>query len=258
MDPPEAAMTVQHTTPINLLNYDALSFDCYGTLIDWEAGILATLEPWASKAGLDMTGEDLLLAYADCEATAERETSTALYPEILASSFRSLGGLLNTAVTDEEAERFGASVRDWPAFPDSHDALVSLAETYQLVILSNVDRASFADSNARLDVDFDLILTAEDIGSYKPNPRNFAHLLKAAAERDITPERVLIVAQSLFHDHVPAKAAGLDSVWINRRHDSEGWGATPPPPAPVTPDLEFPSMKAFAAAVEAAKADSAS
>ncbi|AQA06689.1 haloacid dehalogenase, type II [Mycobacterium sp. MS1601] len=238
---------------MNLLNYDALSFDCYGTLIDWETGIRATLEPWASKAGLDMTGEDLLLAYADCEATAERETPTALYPEILANSFRRLGTVLNTPVTDEEAQRFGASVGDWPAFPDSHEALVSLAETYQLIILSNVDRASFAASNARLDVDFDLILTAQDIGSYKPSPRNFEHLLEAAGERNIAPERVLVVAQSLFHDHVPAKAAGLDSVWINRRHDNEGWGATPPPPAPVTPDLEFPSMQAFADAVKVAK-----
>ena len=127
-----------------------------------------------------------------------------------------LGAQLDAPVSDEEAAAFGASVPDWPAFPDSPEALARLAARYRLIILSNVDRTSFAGSNRRLGVTFTSILTAQDVGSYKPSPRNFAAL---AAERErlgIPEGRLLHVAQSLFHDHVPAKAAGLPTVWINR------------------------------------------
>jgi len=116
-----------------------------------------------------------------------------------------------------------------------------------------VDRASFAGSNARLGADFTSIITAQDVGSYKPSPRNFEALASEAARLGIRPGGLLHVAQSLFHDHVPAKRAGLPTVWIHRRHARSGWGATPQPPAPVTPDWEFPSMAAFAAAVESGR-----
>jgi 2-haloalkanoic acid dehalogenase type II len=236
---------------VTFADFDALSFDCYGTLIDWEAGLAAALRPWAARHSLALTDEALLLAYSTHEATAEAEHPTALYPEILARSMRALGEELGAPVTDAEAEAFGASVPAWPAFADSPDALARLASRYKLIILSNVDRTSFAGSNARLGVTFTSILTAQDIGSYKPSPRNFEALL---AERDrlgIPEGRLLHVAQSLFHDHVPAKAAGLPTVWINRRHAKPGWGATPEPEAPVTPDWTFPSMGAFADAVDA-------
>ena len=232
-------------------DFDALSFDCYGTLIDWEAGIVAALRPWADRNGLALGDEELLLAYSAQEAAAEADEPSAAYPAILARSMRAVGGQLGVPVTDEEAAAFAASVPDWPAFPDSADALARLARRYQLIILSNVDRASFAGSNRRLGVVFTSILTAQDIGSYKPSPRNFAAL---AAERErlgIPEGRLLHVAQSLFHDHVPAKAAGLPTVWINRRDARPGWGATPAPTAPVAPDWTFASMEAFADAVEA-------
>lgn len=102
----------------------------------------------------------------------------------------------------------------------------------------------------RLGVEFTSVLTAEEIGSYKPSPRNFDALGAEGRRLGVDRGRVLHVAQSLFHDHVPAKRAGLRTVWINRRHDRPGWGATPAPPAEVTPDWEFPSMAAFASAVE--------
>ncbi len=232
-------------------DFDALSFDCYGTLIDWEAGIAAVLRRWADADGLAMTDEALLLAYSTHEAAAEVEHPADLYPAILARSMRALGAELGVPVSDEEAAAFGASVPDWPAFADSHDALARLGTHYRLIILSNVDRTSFAASNRRLGVEFAGIVTAQDVGSYKPSPRNFAAL---AAERErlgIPEGRLLHVAQSLFHDHVPAKAAGLPTVWIDRRHDQPGWGATPDPGAPVTPDWTFPSMAAFADAVDA-------
>jgi 2-haloacid dehalogenase len=232
-----------------LTDFEALSFDCYGTLIDWEAGLLAVLGPWARARGLELTGAELLTAYAQVEGAAEAEHPAEAYPEILARGMRLLGGNLGAEVTAEDAASLARSVPDWPAFPDSHDALAALGKRFKLIILSNVDRASFAASKARLGVEFTSVITAQDVGSYKPSPRNFEALASEAARLGIRPGGLLHVAQSLFHDHVPAKRAGLPTVWIHRRHDRGGWGATPQPPAPVTPDWEFPSMAAFAAAV---------
>ena len=233
---------------MELTDFEALSFDCYGTLIDWEAGLLAVLGPWAHTHGLELADEELLTAYAQVETAAEAEHPADAYPEILARGMRLLGGNLGAEVTDDDADRLARSVPDWPAFPDSHDALVALGRRYKLIILSNVDRASFAGSNTRLGVEFTSIITAQDVGSYKPSPRNFEALASEAARLGIRQGGLLHVAQSLFHDHVPAQRAGLATAWIHRRHDRDGWGATPQPPAPVTPDWEFPSMAAFAAA----------
>jgi 2-haloalkanoic acid dehalogenase type II len=236
---------------VSLADFDALSFDCYGTLIDWETGIAAVLRPWAATHGVPLSDEELLTAYSTHEAEAESAHPTDLYPRILARSFKSLGAALGVPVSDEDAARLGGSVPEWPAFPDSAEALASLAARYQLIILSNVDRTSFARSNRRLGVTFTSILTAEDIGSYKPSARNFDALVRERARLGIPDGGLLHVAQSLFHDHLPAKAAGLPTVWIDRRHAKPGWGATPEPPAPVTPDWTFPSMAAFADAVDA-------
>jgi 2-haloalkanoic acid dehalogenase type II len=202
---------------------------------------------------LTLSDEELLLAYADNEAKAELETPGLLYSGILADAFRRTGDTLGAAVSDEWAERLGTSVPDWPAFPDSHDALASLAENYQLIIVSNVHREGFAGSNARLGVTFDRIITAEDVGAYKPSAPHFEALDATLAELGIPPHRLLHVAQSLFHDHVPAARHGLDSVWINRRHDRPGWGATPEPTGAFSYGIEFPSMAAFAAAARQSK-----
>jgi 2-haloacid dehalogenase len=242
---------------MDLTDYEALSFDCYGTLIDWEAGIAAVLRPWAGSAGLDVADEELLLAYAGNEAALERETPTALYPEILAAAFRRTGDALGAAVSDEWAHRLGDSVPDWPAFPDSADALALLARRYKLIILSNVHRTGFAGSNQHLRGDFAAIITAEDVGAYKPAENHFRALDETLADLGVARSGLLHVAQSLFHDHVPAKRAGLPSIWINRRHDHPGWGATPEPSDEWSYDLEFKSMGEFAAAVEQAFDDAA-
>ena len=235
---------------LKFADFDALSFDCYGTLIDWEAGISAVLVPWARRSGVELDRERLLEAYAAAEARAEHEHPTELYREILARSFRLLGEAVGGRVSDADAAALATSVPAWPAFEDSHDALAALGQRFKLIILSNVDRVSFAGSEQRLGVEFTRVLTAEEIGSYKPSPRNFEALLAEAERLGVGRGRLLHVAQSLFHDHVPAKQAGLPTVWINRRRDRTGWGATPAPPAGVDPDWEFPSMGAFAAAVE--------
>lgn len=239
------------TTDLDLTKYKALSFDCYGTLIDWEAGIAAVLAPWAREQGLDLTGEELLLAYAGNEAAVEKETPSALYPEVLATAFRRTGDRLGRPVSDQWAQRLGNSVPDWPAFPDSAEALARLAKHYQLIILSNVHRDGFAGSNQHLHGDFAAIITAQDVGAYKPAENHFRALDTTLPGLGVDRTELLHVAQSLFHDHVPAKQAGLPTVWINRRHDNPGWGATPAPQADVTPDWTFTSMAAFADAVEA-------
>ena len=236
---------------MRLTDFDALSFDCYGTLIDWEAGLAAVLGPWARSRGLDTSDEALLVAYSRHEERAEADHPGDVYPRILAASLRGLGRELDAEVTEGDAERLAGSVPGWPAFPDSAGALADLARRYKLIILSNVDRESFAASHERLGVTFTSVITAQDVGSYKPSPRNFEVLLAETDRLGVPRGRLLHVAQSLFHDHVPAQRLGLPTVWINRRHGRPGRGATPAPAFAVTPDWEFPSLRAFADAVAA-------
>jgi 2-haloacid dehalogenase len=240
---------------MNLADFEALSFDCYGTLIDWEAGIGAILTKWAREQGLAVGTDELLEEYARAEARQEEQTPDALYPEILRAAMRRVGAAFGAEVTDEQTERLALSVGDWPAFPDSPGALAALSSRYKLVILSNVDRRSFASSNARLGVRFAAVITAQDVGTYKPSRRNFEFLVKTVRELGVPPGRLLHVAQSLYHDHVPARSLGLHTVWIDRRGERGGWGATPPPAVPVTPDWTFSSMEEFAAACAAASID---
>lgn len=234
---------------MELNDFDALSFDCYGTLIDWESGISAVLQPWAERVGSEQNAEWLLTRYAGHEARVERENPGMRYSQVLATSFSELGRDIGKNVSDADARQLGSSVPDWPAFDDSAEALEELARRYLLIILSNVDRESFGGSQRRLGVNFDAVITAEDLGVYKPDPRAFDGLLQRTSDLGIPRDRLLHVAQSLFHDHLPAKTKRLSTVWINRRHDRPGWGATPAPSSMPTPDWEFTSMAAFVAAV---------
>jgi 2-haloacid dehalogenase len=258
-DEKETAMTDRSTATtgdhaaLDLGEFSALTFDCYGTLIDWESGILAALRPWAAAHRVAADDEELLAAFGRAESRREADDPTAPYPRILAGVLEDLAAELGATASPEEAAAFGDSVKDWPAFPDSADALAYLQRHYRLVIVSNVDRASFRHSNAKLGVTFDAVVTAEDAGAYKPAPNHFRLALAQLAELGVPKDRVLHVAQSLFHDHVPAKQLGLRTMWVNR-HASHpgglespvGGGATPPPPVPVTPDGEVPTMAALA------------
>lgn len=235
---------------MDLTTFKALSFDCYGTLIDWESGIAAVLRPWAKEVGLDASDEQLLLAYADNEAAVEHDQPGALYPDVLATAFKRMGDGLRRPVSEEWAARLGSSVPDWPAFPDSAEALAQLARHYRLIIVSNVHRDGFAGSNRHLRGEFAAVITAEDVGAYKPAENHFRALDATLAEIGIPRSDLLHVAQSLFHDHVPAKREGLPSVWINRRSERPGWGATPKPAGEYSYSLEFGSMRDFAEAVE--------
>jgi 2-haloacid dehalogenase len=232
---------------MRLGDFKVLSFDCYGTLIDWESGLAAALQPLIAKSGRQVAREEALAAFARNESAQQTETPSLRYSELLALVYRRLAAEWGVAPDAAAAHAFGGSVGDWPEFPDSLEALAYLQRFYKLVILSNVDRASFARSNARLGVSFFAIHTAEDIGSYKPDPRNFRYLLDRLAESGHRPDDILHVAQSLYHDHMPANRCGLRSAWIDRRGGSAG-GATPPPPANVHYDFRFDSMAALVAA----------
>lgn len=235
---------------MRLSDFDALSFDCYGTLIDWEDGLRGGLMKVASLSPNAPDVDTLLETYGETEAVTEREHPGTSYPDIIARSIIATGSTHGIHVPEAIAAEIGASVPQWRAFPDSREALQRLKQRYRLIILSNVDRTSFAGSNDRLCVEFDAVLTAEDIGSYKPDPRNFDALLATIEEMGIARDRLLHVAQSLFHDHVPAQAAGLATVWIDRRAGREGAGATPLPDNAPQPGWRFTSMADFADAVE--------
>ena len=226
--------------------FRALSFDCYGTLIDWESGLTAELDRWATAHDLTVSTAELLDAFGRWENEIEREQPTALYPDVLAMTLDRIAAHFGVVATEEERAAFGGSVGAWPAFPDSPTALARLKERFKLIILSNVDRDSFAASNGRLGVEFDLIITAQDVGAYKPSPKNFETLLDAITGIGVAKGELLHVAQSLYHDHEPAAAFGLPSAWIDRRHDQPGSGATPPPSTTVSPRWTFPSLAAFA------------
>ncbi len=225
----------------------ALSFDCYGTLIDWESGIVNALQPCCARRGIDLSTEQLLTLFSVTEHLVEADMPTTLYPEVLAECLRRMAAELGHTVTADECEEFGASVGAWPAFADTALALRRLKERYRLIIVSNVDRASFGRSNRRLGVEFDVIVTAEDVGAYKPRLDHFHAMFARLPDVGVARKEIVHVAQSLFHDHGPARELGLASVWIDRRRGRSGTGATPP--LTVKVGTSFPSLAAFADAV---------
>jgi 2-haloalkanoic acid dehalogenase type II len=231
---------------MELTDFRALTFDCYGTLIDWESGIYTALQPLLARLPQPVARDAALETFARHEQDQEAATPAMRYSDLLAVVHERLAREWGVASVAAENARFGASIGDWPAFADTVVALQYLQQHYKLVILSNVDRAGFSASNRRLGVTFDAVYTAEDIGSYKPDPRNFAYLLEHLAPLGIGRRDILHTAQSLFHDHAPANAAGLASAWIDRRHAQGGWGATTPPPDGVHYDFRFASLGAMA------------
>jgi 2-haloacid dehalogenase len=228
---------------LNFDDFQVLTFDCYGTLIDWETGIWQALLPIFDSHMISIPVDDALELYGALEAEAEA-SEYKNYKSILRTTLQGMGERLGFTPTSAELEDFSHSVSNWPAFSDSAPALQALQTRYKLAILSNVDDDLFAHSAQRLGVAFDWVITAQQIGAYKPSLTNFHFALKRIG---LPQAEILHVAQSLFHDIAPAKALGLSAVWINRRHDKSGRGATPP--AQAQPDAEFPSLRALAEAM---------
>jgi 2-haloacid dehalogenase len=225
---------------LDLGEFEALSFDCYGTLIDWESGILAALRPVLAAHGAEADREKLLASYARHETEVECGPYRR-YRDVMAETLRGIGADFGFEPTAAEQETFADSVGDWPPFPDSPPALRKLKGRYGLAVLTNCDDDLFARSERRLGIDFDWVITAQQARSYKPSHRNFELLLSTV---EVPRQRVLHIAQSLFHDHAPAKELGMATVWIDRRHDREGAGATPP--AEAAPDLVLPDLRSLA------------
>ena len=232
---------------MKLTDFKVLSFDCYGTLIDWETGLWTALEPMANAAGIRR--DTALETFGMLESEQEHEMPKLIYRDLLARVHAKLAAAWNVTSSEADHRAFGASVGDWPAFPDSPAALAYLKRHFKLVILSNVDHQNFAASNKRLAVTFDAICTAEDIGSYKPSAKNFEYLIDRVRDLGHAKSEILHTAQSLFHDHAPAERIGLARCWINRRDDKgSGSGATKPVARKPQLDFEFPTLAAMAAA----------
>jgi len=229
-------------TPMKLTDYKVLTFDCYGTLIDWEAGIYSALQPLLAKAATPLSKDAVLETFARHESAQEAETPRMLYSDVLAAMHRRLADDWGLAASDADHRLFGDSVPDWPAFPDSAEALAYLKQHYKLVILSNVDNAVFAASNVRLGVVFDAVYTAEDIGSYKPADGNFLYMTELLEERGYGKGDILHTAESLFHDHEPANRHGLHSCRIFRRRGQQGSGAAMNPAGQPRYDFCFDTM----------------
>jgi len=227
---------------MQLSDFDVLTFDVYGTLIDWESGMVGALKPLTDRVSQALTRDDILEAHAFHESTTQRWTPAKPYKELLPVVYRRLAEEWGVEVTWEECVAYGKSVRQWPAFDDTREALVYLKQHFKLVVLTNTDNESFSGSNARMGVFFDGVYTAEDIGSYKPDDRNFTYMIEALARRGITKDKILHTAESLFHDHQPANKHGLANCWIYRRHDKQGFGATMDPGAQPKFDFQFNSM----------------
>lgn len=224
----------------DLSRYRALTFDCYGTLIDWERGILATLTPWFAARGVAPDPERILEAFAAVETVRQQEDPAAPYPVILERCFHDLCARLGVPAEAAAARAFAASVGDWPPFPDTAAALAALRGRFVIGIVSNVDRASLARSVAAIGTAPDFTVTAEEVRSYKPARPHFDRMLERLAARGIGRAEVLHVAQSLYHDIAPCRAIGIACCWVDRRGGRPGHGATPP--APAVPDLAVRSL----------------
>jgi 2-haloacid dehalogenase len=235
-------------TDIDYGRFEALTFDCYGTLIDWETGILAGLRPMLAARGVEPLDDELLEVFAISEAAAEAGPYLR-YRAILGHCLRKVAAHYGIEPDEAEVADFADSVGEWPAFPDSGGALARLHERFRLGVITNCDDDLFARSAGRLQTTFEWVVTAQSVGSYKPDPRNFEVAFELIG---LPRERILHVAQSHFHDHGVSKALGLTTVWINRRHDRPGAGATLP--ADARPDATFPDMASFAAAATAPNA----
>lgn len=240
---------------MRLSDFTTLTFDCYGTLIDWELGMIAGLAPLTSKVKRPLSRDAILEAHARHESGQQRMTPSMPYRDLLAIVYKRLAEEWGVPVSWDACETYGRSVHDhWPAFDDSAEALAYLKQHFKLVILSNVDNVSFAGSNDRLGVAFDAIYTAQDVGSYKPDGRNFEYMQEKLATLGVEKHQILHTAESMFHDHVPATRRGLAKCWIYRRHAQHGFGATMNPGDLPPVDFQFTSMAEMAAAHKAEQA----
>jgi 2-haloacid dehalogenase len=216
-----------------------LSFDCYGTLIDWESGILGYFRPLLLSKGCNVSDAQILDLYSESEPR-QQDLRYRTYSEVLAAVVRDFGREFRIEFTEGEVNGLADSIRSWAPFPDTVPALKRLQSRYKLAVLSNIDDDLFALTSPKLEVQFACVVTAQQVQSYKPSVRNFETLLDRLG---INKKRLLHVAESLYHDVVPAHALGIATVWVNRR---QGRPAAATRLVAAQPDLEVPTLAALA------------
>jgi len=216
--------------------FTLLTFDCYGTLIDWEQGILGAIRPVFHEHGIEADDEEILEAYALCEAKQEAGDYIR-YEIVLSMVMAELSLRFGFDATPQEVKSLAGSIKNWQPFPDTIEALRKLKTKYKLAIVSNIDDSLFEATAKTLEVPFDWVVTAQQAGAYKPALRTFEYAFDTF---QIPREQILHVAQSIYHDIVPARGLGVASAWVNRRHGREGSGATRP--AHARPDVEVKSL----------------
>ncbi|PSB08273.1 haloacid dehalogenase type II [filamentous cyanobacterium Phorm 46] len=225
--------------------FEVVSFDCYGTLIDWERGILPVLKQLLSSREIDLSDDGTLELFAEFESELEKDKSDYIeYRKILQEIVKKFDQKLNFEPTETEVKTLADSVNNWQPFPDTVAALSALKQKYKLAVISNIDDDLFAGTAKHLKVEFDWLITAQQVRSYKPSTRNFEIALETMG---IPPEKLLHVAQSVYHDIVPASSMGISTVWVNRRQGKAGFGATMP--ANGKPDFEVPDLKTLVEAI---------
>ncbi len=229
---------------LNFNNYKVLTFDCYGTLIDWEKGILGALKPLLLNYSIGLDDNQILELYAEFESAIEKGEFIE-YKEVLRKVIEKFSDKFGFVPSSAERNCLVDSLKDWKPFPDTINALERLKGKYKLAIISNVDDDLFAFSERQLKVKFDYIITAEQAKNYKPSLNNFKF---AIAKIGIAKEAILHIAQSIYHDIIPAKTLGLSTVWVTRGKDKSKMGATLS--ATEEPDLEVPDLQTLVEIIE--------
>lgn len=226
---------------IDFNDYQALTFDCYGTLMDWKSGILEAIKPILSAHDVKLEEREIIKYYSEFEPVIQQE-GYIKYREVLKKVVQKFGDRFGFTPTATEIDSLPESLQNWQPFPDTIDALQLLKQKYKLVIISNVDDDLFAATAKNLKVEFDEIITAEQAKSYKPSLNNFK---LAFTKIGIPQEQILHVAASLYHDIVPARSLGLTTVWVNRNaEDSTNL------PQSSQPDLEVPDLRSLVSLVD--------
>jgi len=232
-------------------DFDTLTFDVVGTLIDFETGILDWFRPTLSRYGVSKTDEEVLTAFAAVEDRYQRETPEKPFTEMLPLIYRDMASGWDIGFRDEDAESFRDSIRSWPPFPDTVEALEELGTRYRLVAVTNADAWALEHMSANMGDPFQERITCDEVGINKPSPRVFEYVLEKLAPRGVEKRDVLHTAQSQYHDIAPATRMGLATMWIERRHGKDGFGATPRPEEVVTPTFHATSMVDFVRQVRA-------
>jgi len=225
---------------LDFKQFCVLTFDCYGTMIDWESGIFSALRPMLAARGLHVSNHDLLETYGELEAQAEAGEFLN-YREVLRRVVHGFGQRLGFEATASEMQSLPDSMAQWQPFPDTVAALRRLGTRYSLAVLSNVDDDLFAASGRKLEVTFKKVITAQQARCYKPCLEIFRMGMR---QLDVTPDQVLHVGQSIYHDAIPAKSLGIATVWVNRPSPRSNVGAVKA--AAGKADLEVPNLKALA------------